>query len=46
MITTDLPRPRDEGEPRMIELRRRLLRELSEEIAKSMQQENENASLA
>jgi hypothetical protein len=30
----------------MIELRRRLLAELSEEIARSMQQENEDASLA
>ena len=46
VLRVDLPRPRDEAEPRMIELRRRLLRELSDEIARSMQQENENASLA
>ena len=46
VLRVDLPRPRDEGEPRMIELRRRLLRELSDEIARSMQQENESASLA
>ena len=45
-LRVELPRPRDEGEPRMIELRRRLLAELSEEIARSMQQENEDASLA
>jgi NitT/TauT family transport system ATP-binding protein len=46
VLRVELPRPRDEGEPRMIELRRRLLAELSEEIARSMQQENEDASLA
>ncbi len=46
VLRIDLPRPRDESEPRMIELRRRLLAELSEEIARSMQQENEDASLA
>jgi len=46
VLRVDLARPRDEGEPRMIELRRRLLRELSDEIARSMQQENESASLA
>jgi NitT/TauT family transport system ATP-binding protein len=46
VLRVELPRPRDESEPRMIELRRRLLAELSEEIARSMQQENENASLA
>jgi NitT/TauT family transport system ATP-binding protein len=46
VLRIDLARPRDESEPRMIELRRRLLAELSEEIARSMQQENEDASLA
>ena len=46
VLRVELARPRDEAEPRMIELRRRLLAELSEEIARSMQQENEDASLA
>jgi NitT/TauT family transport system ATP-binding protein len=45
-IRIGLPRPRDESEPRMIELRRRLLGELSEEIARSMQQETEDATHA
>jgi NitT/TauT family transport system ATP-binding protein len=46
VLRVELARPRDEAAPRMIELRRRLLAELSEEIARSMQQENEDASLA
>jgi NitT/TauT family transport system ATP-binding protein len=45
-IRIDLPRPRDESEPRMIELRRRVLAELSVEIARSMQQETEAVSHA
>jgi NitT/TauT family transport system ATP-binding protein len=45
-LRVDLPRPRDESGPRMIELRRRVLAELSEEIARSMQQQSEDASLA
>ena len=45
-IRIDLPRPRDESEPRMIDLRRRMLGELSVEIARSMQQETEAASHA
>ncbi len=45
-IRIDLPRPRDEADPRMLELRRRVLGELSEEIARSMRQETEDASHA
>ena len=46
VLKVDLPRPRDESAPRMIELRRQLLAELSEEIARSMQQQAEDASHA
>jgi ABC-type nitrate/sulfonate/bicarbonate transport system ATPase subunit len=46
VLRVDLPRPRDEADPRMIELRKRVLAELSEEIARSMQQEAEHASHA
>ena len=45
-LQVDLPRPRDESAPRMIELRKRVLAELSEEIARSMQQQAEDASHA
>ena len=45
-IRVALPRPRDEAEPRMIELRRQALDDLSDEIAQSLRQETEEASHA
>jgi ABC-type nitrate/sulfonate/bicarbonate transport system ATPase subunit len=45
-LKVDVPRPRDESEPRMIALRKQLLADLSDEITRSMQQESEDASHA